>query len=68
MKKERKAVYNPAADARWREENKAHASYLRSRSSAKSFIRNKATLQDIEYIEEVIAERKKFLEKISEKD
>ncbi|MDO4721458.1 MAG: hypothetical protein Q4A78_12400 [Peptostreptococcaceae bacterium] len=58
----RKAVYNPEADARWREKNRERANYLRRKSSAKSFIRLKATMKDIEEIEEVIEERRKFLE------
>lgn len=51
------------ADKNWREKNKEHASYLRSRSSARSFIRNKATLEDIEELESIIKERRCFLEK-----
>lgn len=46
------------ADKKWRENNKEHASYLRSRSSARSFIRNKATLEDLQELEELIKNRK----------
>lgn len=51
------------ADDKWRKENKEHATYLRSRSSARSFIRNKATLDDIKELEELITNRKKELNK-----
>lgn len=49
------------ADKKWRENNKEHASYLRSRSSARSFIRNKATLEDLQELEELIKNRKEEL-------
>lgn len=49
------------ADKKWRENNKEHASYLRSRSSARSFIRNKATPEDLRELEELIKNRKEEL-------
>lgn len=51
------------ADDKWRKENKEHATYLRSRSSARSFIRNKATIEDLDELEELIVNRKKELNK-----
>jgi len=54
---ERKAVYNPEADKRYREKNKEHRNYLSSRSNARSFIRNKATEQDLEELKALIDER-----------
>lgn len=51
------------ADDKWRKENKEHATYLRSRSSARSFIRNKATIEDLDELEELITNRKKELNK-----
>ena len=56
-KKKRKAVYNPEADRRWREKNKERSSYLGSRSSARSFIRNKATREDLLELKALIEER-----------
>lgn len=56
-----KAKYNPEADKKWNEENKKHRQYLGARSSAKSFIRNKATMEDLAALEELIATRKEFL-------
>lgn len=47
---------------KWAENNKAHSSYLKSRSSARSFIRNKATLEDIEELSDLLEDRKKVLE------
>ena len=47
MEKKRKAVYNPEADKKWREANKEHRRYLTGRGSARSFIRNKATRDDL---------------------
>ena len=49
------------ADKKWRENNKEHASYLRSRSSARSFIRDKATPEDLRELEELIKNRKEEL-------
>lgn len=47
------------AQKKWDEKNREHSSYLKSRSSAKSFIRNKATNEDLEELEILIAERRK---------
>ena len=57
------AKYNPEADKKWNEENKKHRQYLGARSSAKSFIRGKATMEDLVALEELIEARKKYLEK-----
>lgn len=43
----RKAKYNPEADRRWIEKNKEHRRYLSARSTARSFIRNRATQEDL---------------------
>lgn len=57
------AKYNPEADKKWNEENKKHRQYLGARSSAKSFIRRKATMEDLVALEDLIEARKKYLEK-----
>lgn len=49
------------ANKKWSENNKEQMNYLRSRSSARSFIRNKATLEDLEELESLIEERRKQL-------
>ncbi|AQW26540.1 TPA: hypothetical protein ACY4RO_001868 [Clostridium perfringens] len=49
------------ADENWRKNNKEHANYLRARSAARSFIKNKATLEDIKELLELIEIRKNEL-------
>lgn len=49
------------ANQNWEKKNKEYASYLKSRSSTRSFIRNKATLEDIEELRELINEREEKL-------
>ena len=49
------------ANKRWQEKNKERAKYLSNRSRARSFIRNKATKEDLEELEQLIAERRKEL-------
>ena len=61
MAKEREAIYNPEADKRWAEKNKEHRNYLSSRSSARSFIRNRATIEDLEELKLLIKEREEKL-------
>lgn len=51
-----------AADKRWAEKNKEHRSYLSGRTSARSFIRNRATHEDLIELEALITERKIKLE------
>jgi len=45
----------------WEEKNREHSSYLKSRSSARSFIKNKATLEDLEEFKELILSREKSI-------
>ncbi|EAG9996749.1 hypothetical protein D4D10_10600 [Listeria monocytogenes] len=42
----------------WQSKNKEHANYLKSRSAARSFIKNKATLEDLKELEKLIIEGK----------
>ena len=49
------------ANKRWQEKNKEYSNYLKDRSKARSFIRNKATKEDLEELEQLIAERRKEL-------
>lgn len=49
------------ANKKWEGKNREYASYLKSRSSARSFIRSKATAGDLEELKEIIEEREKFL-------
>lgn len=54
---------NPQTEAnkKWQEKNKDRAKYLSNRSRARSFIRNQATIEDIQEFTLLIAERKKSL-------
>ncbi len=65
MRKTSEAQRN--ADKRWREKNRDHANYLKNRTSARCFIRNKATLEDIEELEVLIKERVEVLKKENNK-
>lgn len=47
---------------RWQNKNKDHANYLKSRSTARSFIKNKATKEDLEEFKGLINTREKELE------
>lgn len=49
------------ANKKWQEKNREHARYLRNRSTSRSFLKKQATPEDIEEMEKLIAERKKFL-------
>lgn len=46
------------ANQNWIENNRERSNYMRSKSSAKSFIRNKATLDDLNDLETLIKERR----------
>ena len=45
----------------WENKNKEYSNYLKNRSSARSFIKNKATLEDLEEFETFINERRKLI-------
>ena len=45
------------ANKKWADENKAHANYLKNRSAARSFIRNKATQEDLSELKQLIEEK-----------
>lgn len=51
-------TYRKENDKKWIEKNREHKNYLASRSSARSFIRNKATLDDLKELEELIKTRR----------
>lgn len=46
----------------WESKNKEHANYLKSRTAARSFIRNKATTEDLSELKQLIVEKEKQLE------
>ncbi|WP_438467791.1 hypothetical protein [Streptococcus pluranimalium] len=45
------------ATKKWNEENRAHRNYLTKRSTARGFIRNHATLEDLEELKEMIIQK-----------
>lgn len=47
------------ANKKWVENNREHSNYLKNRSACKSFIRNKATLEDLQDLQELINIREK---------
>lgn len=47
------------AKQKYREKNKERSNYINDKSKAKSFIKNKATLEDLEELEILIKERRK---------
>lgn len=49
------------ANKRWQNKNKDYANYLKARSTSRSFIRNKATLEDLEELKKLIEEREQNL-------
>ena len=51
------------ANKRWQEQNRERTRYLRNRSTARSFLKNQATKEDIEELEQLIAVRKEQLKK-----
>ena len=52
-----------AADKRYREKNKEHRNYLSFRSTARSFIRNKAKKEDLLELHGLIEEKLKKVHK-----
>lgn len=47
------------AKQKYREKNRERTNYLNARTTARGFIRNKATEEDLEELEKLIKERKK---------
>lgn len=55
------------ANQKWESKNREYANYLKSRSSARSFIKNKATLEDLEEFKKLITEREQLLKWLVQK-
>lgn len=49
------------ADKRWIEKNKEHRRYLSQRGTARSFIRNNATEEDLKELEKIIEEKNELI-------
>lgn len=50
------------ANKKWQDKNRERTRYLRDRSTARSFIKNKATLEDIEELKQLISIREQLLQ------
>lgn len=48
------------ANKKWQDKNRERARYLRNRSTARSFIRKQAELEDLEELQQLIEERKEL--------
>lgn len=46
----------------WESKNKEYSNYLKIRGSAKSFIKNKAKLEDLDELEQLIKDKRQQLE------
>lgn len=51
------------ANKKWQDKNREKARYLRNRSTARNFIKKQATLEDLEELNQLIAEREDSLDK-----
>lgn len=58
---EKKTSAQTEANKRWRAKNREKARYLRGRSESRSFIRNRATEEDLKELEILIVERRENL-------
>ena len=56
------------ATKKWNQKNREHRNYLSKRSSARNFIRSHATEDDLNELEELIAERRDALMTDTEKE
>lgn len=46
------------ATKKWEENNREHSNYLKNRSAAKTFIKKRATLEDLEELTKIILKKK----------
>lgn len=60
---EKKTSAQTEANKRWRAKNREKARYLRGRSESRSFIRNRATEEDLKELEDLIANKKEKLKR-----
>lgn len=61
---ENKTSAQTEANKKWQQKNKEYSNYLKSRSTSRGFIKNKATLEDLEELEKLIAERREKLKSL----
>lgn len=51
------------ANKKWQAQNKEYSNYLKARSTARGFIKNRATMEDLAEILKLVDERRQELEK-----
>ena len=61
MQEKKTSKAQVSASRRWEKENPERARYIRYRTGARGFIRNHATLEDLEEIEKLVKERRENL-------
>ena len=61
-KKKREAVYDPVAQKKWSDKNRAKKNVNTRRSNAKRFIREDATLEELDELQALIEERRETLD------
>lgn len=57
------ATSRTEANKKWQHQNKDYSNYLKARSTARGFVKNKATDADLTELEELIKARRKELGK-----
>ncbi len=60
--KKRASVYDPVAQKKWSDKNRAKKNVNTRRSNAKRFIREDATLEELDELQALIEEREKQFE------
>lgn len=55
------ATNRTEANKRWQQQNKDYSNYLKARSTARGFIKNRATVEDLAELEELIRVRREEL-------
>ncbi len=49
------------ANKRWQQQNKEYSNYLKARSTARGFIKNRATMEDLEELKLLLVDRENEL-------
>lgn len=62
MDEENKTLTQTERNKRWQEKNRERSKYLQKRSTARGFIKNHATLDDLKEVEALIKERYEALQ------
>ena len=61
MQEKKTSEAQVSASRRWEKANPERARYIRYRTGARCFLRNHATLEDLEEVEELVKERRENL-------